>query len=67
MAPIVLKRDVVMIQAVCENEVIVKAIEALLQVDDERTNHLRLEAIRVDFEMAIEGANCKWMEVKEQT
>ena len=59
---IVQKRKVEFIASVYQNEVMFKAIDALLQVDDARMNMLGLDMVMTFFEVATATANGEWVE-----
>lgn len=59
---IVQKRKVEFIASVYQNEVMFKAIDALLQVDDARMNMLGLDMVTTFFEVATATANGEWVE-----
>ena len=63
---IVLTRDVELISMVYENDIMARAIDALLKVDDERMNRLGLDAVGVFFDVATASANEEWLAVKGQ-
>ena len=63
---IVLTRDVELIGIVYQNEIMARAIDALLKVDDERMNRLALDAVSVFFDVAATTANEEWLAVKGQ-
>ena len=63
---IVLTRDVELIGIVYQNEIMARAIDALLKVDDERMNRLGLDAVSVFFDVAATTANEEWLAVKGQ-